>query len=143
VSSKQVASLGKKKKQNKTKPLLKLGLLCVALAVPDSLCRPGWIPTQRSTCLCPHSQLLRLKVCITTTQFKVLFLIYITVLPVCASVYQCACRTLRGRSGQQIPGNLGSRQLRATLWMLGIDPGCLPEWPMFQMLNHLSGPNFI
>ena len=70
------------------------------------------------------SQLLILKVCTTTAQFKVLFLIYISVLLACASVYQCACRNLGGWSGQWIPWNLGSRQLRAILWVLGFDPGC-------------------
>jgi hypothetical protein len=28
------------------------GFLCIALAVLDSLCRPGWPRTQKSTCLC-------------------------------------------------------------------------------------------
>ena len=30
----------------------KTGFLCVALAVLNSLCRPGWPQTQKSTCLC-------------------------------------------------------------------------------------------
>jgi hypothetical protein len=30
----------------------KTGFLCVALAVLNSLCRPGWPRTQKSTCLC-------------------------------------------------------------------------------------------
>ena len=28
------------------------GFLCIALAVMNSLCRPGWPRTQKSTCLC-------------------------------------------------------------------------------------------
>jgi hypothetical protein len=33
---------------------LETGFLCVALAVLDILCRPGWPRIQKSTCLCLH-----------------------------------------------------------------------------------------
>jgi hypothetical protein len=42
------------------------GFLCVALAVLEPLCRPGWPWTQKSACLC--LRMLGLKACATTAQ---------------------------------------------------------------------------
>jgi hypothetical protein len=49
------------------------GFLCVALVWLswNSLCRPGWPPTQKSACLCLTGA--RLKVCATTAQHVVWF----------------------------------------------------------------------
>jgi hypothetical protein len=50
------------------------GFLCVALAILDSLCRPGWPQTQKSACLCLPSQVLGLKAGATMPSWKIFFL---------------------------------------------------------------------